>query len=243
VSRLVLAVALVAAALGLAEPAGAAVFQDAAGDSGTAPDVRSLRVTNDARGQLRFRLEFANRPGGLEAGDLILLFLDADRDASTGDPGGDDYSLQFAQGAFGIARWDGVRHAFFASGSARVAASGAVITVTLVKGELGITRAFDLAVVAVRIVNGGIESGETAPDTGEWTYRLVTFCVVPDVRGRSLAAARRALRRANCAPGRISRRTARSPAGRVTGQSLRAGTTRPRGTRVHLVVSRGPKGR
>jgi beta-lactam-binding protein with PASTA domain len=64
-------------------------------------------------------------------------------------------------------------------------------------------------------------------------------CKVPKVVGKRLTAARRAITRARCRVGRIRRARSRKARGRVVKQTPRAGVRRPRGTRVHLVVSRG----
>jgi PASTA domain/F5/8 type C domain len=64
-------------------------------------------------------------------------------------------------------------------------------------------------------------------------------CVVPNVRRRTLVAARRAITRAGCSVGRVRRVRSTRARGRVVSQSPRPGARRPRGTRVNLVVSRG----
>jgi hypothetical protein len=68
------------------------------------------------------------------------------------------------------------------------------------------------------------------------------FCVVPRVRGKKLAAARRAIRRANCRVGRVRKARSRRPSGRVLAQTPRPGKRLALGTKVNLVVSRGPSG-
>jgi hypothetical protein len=67
----------------------------------------------------------------------------------------------------------------------------------------------------------------------------VRKCKVPKVVGKRLAAAKRAITRARCRVGRIRRARSRKARGMVVKQTPRAGVRRPRGTRVHLVVSRG----
>jgi uncharacterized delta-60 repeat protein len=65
-------------------------------------------------------------------------------------------------------------------------------------------------------------------------------CVVPNVKGKTLARARAALRARRCAPGRIKyafHRTIKK--GRVIAQTRRPGTRYPRGTKVNLIVSKG----
>jgi beta-lactam-binding protein with PASTA domain len=64
-------------------------------------------------------------------------------------------------------------------------------------------------------------------------------CKVPRVIGKKLPAARRAITRARCRVGRVRRARSLRAQGRVLSQTPRAGITRPKGTRVNLVVSRG----
>ena len=67
-------------------------------------------------------------------------------------------------------------------------------------------------------------------------------CKVPRVVGKKLVTARRAIIRARCRVGRVRRaHSARRPRGRVLKQTPRAGRTGPRGMRVGLTVSRGPR--
>jgi hypothetical protein len=64
-------------------------------------------------------------------------------------------------------------------------------------------------------------------------------CKVPALVGKRLASARRAVRRANCKLGRVSHARSGRSRGIVLAQRPRAGTVRPVGSRVRLVVSRG----
>jgi beta-lactam-binding protein with PASTA domain len=67
-------------------------------------------------------------------------------------------------------------------------------------------------------------------------------CVVPNLKGKTLVQARRLLVAGRCALGRVTR--AKSPlakAGRIVKQSRRPGARLPRGTKVNVVVSRGPR--
>jgi hypothetical protein len=61
-------------------------------------------------------------------------------------------------------------------------------------------------------------------------------CVVPVLRGRSLAAARRLLRRAHCALGAVRRARARRGSEVVTAQRVRRGTVLAAGSPVSVVV-------
>ncbi len=65
-------------------------------------------------------------------------------------------------------------------------------------------------------------------------------CTVPRLKGMKLRAARRALRRANCTPGKVRRRHSTNvAAGRVIATRPRAGKKIPAGSPVKLIVSRG----
>jgi Ca2+-binding RTX toxin-like protein len=65
-------------------------------------------------------------------------------------------------------------------------------------------------------------------------------CVVPNVRGNTLAAAKAALRKRRCSAGEISRiYSPNAKRGKVLAQRPRAGTRLPVGGKVRLTVSRG----
>jgi PASTA domain-containing protein/List-Bact-rpt repeat protein/calcineurin-like phosphoesterase family protein len=67
-------------------------------------------------------------------------------------------------------------------------------------------------------------------------------CIVPDVRGRKLRAARRAIRRAHCSVGHVRKRFAKKvKKRRVISQKPKAGAHRPPGAKVKLVVSKGKR--
>lgn len=73
-------------------------------------------------------------------------------------------------------------------------------------------------------------------------YLDQTICRVPRVKHMAIAKARRALVQADCAVGRIGR--AFSPTvrkGHVISQRPRAGAQRPKGAKVKLVLSKGPR--
>lgn len=67
-------------------------------------------------------------------------------------------------------------------------------------------------------------------------------CVVPKVRQRSLKGAKKALRRANCKPGKVARRfSGKTKERKVIRGGRNRGKVLPAGSKVKLVVSRGPK--
>jgi hypothetical protein len=89
-------------------------------------------------------------------------------------------------------------------------------------------------------------SGQPVPTTTAVTTATITTtlplpgCTVPDVRARTLAAARRALAAKFCRTGTVKRAySTKVKAGRVISQKPVAGKRLPRGSKVDLVVSRG----
>lgn len=67
-----------------------------------------------------------------------------------------------------------------------------------------------------------------------------TKCVVPVLRGKKLAAAKTALKRAHCAVGKVTKKaSAKIAAGKVISSNPKAGTTHKAGTKVALKVSKG----
>jgi hypothetical protein len=92
-------------------------------------------------------------------------------------------------------------------------------------------------VVIVTATNGaGSATAASAP-----SRRVVRrpVCTVPRLVGKRLAAARRSIRAAHCAVGRVRRASSQRARGRVMRQSLRPGLRKPAGTKVNLVVSKG----
>jgi hypothetical protein len=68
----------------------------------------------------------------------------------------------------------------------------------------------------------------------------VARCVVPNVKGKTVAQARKALVKKRCKLGRVTRAYSRKvKKGRIIGQSKRPGARLPRGTKVGVKLSRG----
>jgi hypothetical protein len=83
---------------------------------------------------------------------------------------------------------------------------------------------------------GGAVSSETVEPIPLSAFRVLTLsCVVPDARGRALAAARTLVRLARCRVARVRTVRRSGPRGRVVGQQPAPGT---RNASVTLVVSR-----
>jgi len=94
--------------------------------------------------------------------------------------------------------------------------------------------------VVVTASNPGGSAGATSDATP--TVHTARRCVVPNVKGKTMAAARRAIRRGGCVTGRVRRAYSASVArGRVIAQAPRAGARLGAGAKVSLVLSRGRK--
>ena len=67
----------------------------------------------------------------------------------------------------------------------------------------------------------------------------VPVCVVPKLKGKTIKQARKKLQKAHCKLGKVVRRGHGRP-GRVRSTKPKAGAKRPAGTRIRVVVNRGP---
>ena len=98
--------------------------------------------------------------------------------------------------------------------------------------------------VVVRASNADGARAAASNPTGVVVARRTQMrrCVVPKLRGKTLRAARTAIRRGSCRMGRVQRRFSnRVKAGRVVAQRPRAGARLAVNARVHLVVSKGKR--
>lgn len=163
-----------APAAGVAGQAGTAVhFKDAPGDSGAAPDVTDVEVGNDVvAGPIVFWVTLANRTE-LVDGDAVLVLLDTDHDASTGDPDGFEYVLGVAPGEAWVARWDGTDFVDAEAPSLRVAfyTQDKALRLSIHPSELGGTRSFAFWVLTF----AGEEHADLAPNGPPlWSYQLAS---------------------------------------------------------------------
>jgi PASTA domain len=100
----------------------------------------------------------------------------------------------------------------------------------------------DLAGYRVRVVVTGANAGGSASVVSEPSELIVRPCTVPKLKGKTAAAARKAIGRASCTIGRVRRAYSSTVrAGRVSSQSPRAGTKLAHAGKVSFVVSKGKK--
>jgi hypothetical protein len=181
VRRLIVIAALVAAAVVVSSARAITApptnFTDATGDSGTAPDIATVAVTNDDHGLYTFTIGFAT-PYVNNAD--VELFLDTDNNASTGDQqaGGADYAFvdDYASHSYELASWQSNDFAEAASPTAGVVVSSdnKTVTMTINKSDIGGSTGFNFFVLSS---DGTFDTGHTddAPSgTGLFSYSAQT---------------------------------------------------------------------
>lgn len=142
---------------GKAAPQGVAAnstsYQDSSGENPAAPDITTLTTSNDDTGVVSFKVDIPNRPT-LTQDLLLLIFVDTDANPQTGDPEslGADYVIQIFGGEAALFRWDGAdftRRAGDPPATSLVFTYRGGVTVTISAAELGNTKRFGFAVIAV----------------------------------------------------------------------------------------------
>jgi uncharacterized repeat protein (TIGR01451 family) len=105
-----------------------------------------------------------------------------------------------------------------------------------------VTRAGEPTISAT--VSGPRQDPSQANNSTTQQTTVQAPCVVPNVRGKLLPAARQAIARSHCSTGKITRKYSRKVRkGRVVSQAPEPGARLPNGDPVSLVVSRGPRPR
>jgi hypothetical protein len=150
-------------------------IEDAAGDSGSAPDLTFLNVGNDVvAGPIVIWIDTPNRDR-LAGDEVIFVYLDTDQNAGTGMPGlGFDYVVAGASSATArVFRLDGSGLVRAAAPSLRFEQFTKSVRISIHPDDLGATRAFDFVVAATN----GVDT-DFAPDGGPATYALRSGPVV-----------------------------------------------------------------
>ena len=181
--RLPLALAAIAALVLVVSAAASArpldikpiVFTDMVGDAGSAPDVSTVSVTNDAQGTFTFLVNFATP---LVPTSYVDLFLDTDLNPATGDPQAvgsdtlieDDESNQ----SFGFYKFDGTTWNFVNSVAVKVRGTADLKSLEFDAGttDLGAVTGFNFFVESVE-GDGSAGHFDDAPSgVAVWQYKL-----------------------------------------------------------------------
>ena len=158
--------------------ANSATFVDPFGDgeSGLAPDITIVVVSNNDAGVLTFQITIATTTSGsLIPGEFVAAFLDTDQNPATGATAlGAEYSVgilgQFGDDLIGLSRWNG-------SGWTAIPStltgywSGTTAVFSFNRADIGAPAGFNLIV-------GSIYQGiyddyvDFAPNSGYWNYQI-----------------------------------------------------------------------
>ncbi len=149
-------------------------YPDSTGEDPTAPDITSIGVSNDDTGLITFQINVANRPA-LTPDMLFLIFLDTDKNASTGDPQtfGADYAIQLDRTGVALFSWNGSDYVGASSQSSLVysyAAGGPAIKVNAL--DLNRSKSLNFAVIAA--------SGITVDSSGNDDFTNIHTDIAPD---------------------------------------------------------------
>lgn len=239
-----------------------ASFSDSVGDAdaGLAADISVVRVDHDGEGTIIFNIAYANRSCAGPR-DGVYVYLDVDRRVATGGPAlGVEYVLILSGSTREVwaTHWNGVAREEVHPPSlhATCESSTSSDSFRISRFDVGVSTGFDF-LVGTEFTTAGTAWFDTAPDccSDRWTYLLSTpppappqsvappvQCAVPDVRGKSLSAAKVALEKAHCRIGaRRGAYSKRMKKGRVISQKPAPGARRSNCSKVDVTLSRGPR--
>jgi hypothetical protein len=150
-----------------------AMFSDPSGDSGAAPDITSVAVSNTQAGQITFQVTIANE-ATLSPGAVIFVNIDSDQNPATGAPGylgADDYLIIGLASGAAAARWDGSTWVQAPLPSLTASYANGVATFSLNKFDIGNPTGFNFYVDA-QADTSNTSAADFAPDSGIWNYQL-----------------------------------------------------------------------
>jgi hypothetical protein len=148
---------------------GKTTYTDVRGDSGKAADLKSVVVSNDDMGDYSFTATFA---APLVPEHALLVYLNTDREASTGNSDGAEYVVAVSgDGDIEFDRWTGSHWVW--NGYAGVTLGNPlgtkVIDFSIRKHDIGGVRHFDFFVVSQRTDN--VDDHDDGPSAGHGMWR------------------------------------------------------------------------
>jgi hypothetical protein len=235
VVRRLLPLAALAAGLAVA-PAGVAHHNpigmaDPLGDANGAPDIVRVTVANDTEGVLLFHVQAPNR-AGLAPGDVVLIRIDTDSSAQTGQPdrgGGIDHELEIngTAGAIFFRSWNGATFARAETTTLKGTYDGGYLF-GVNRSDLGNPTAIRFYAVTL-VADGAAGQADVAPSTSLYDYEL-SISHVESMTPRWAPVAPRAGRQFRLSALQVTLQTGdRMPAGRFSCRATLAGK-RLRGT-------------
>ena len=134
-----------------------ASYVDPTGDSGSAPDIAGIAITDDGA-SWGFAIDLATVQD-LADGSVVAVTLNTDRSRATGDPSGADYAVFARADGATLDRWDGTHFSAFQHTATDFALTGGTLTFAVAKADVGSPSSFGFHVFSVH----GIDE-DTAPD-------------------------------------------------------------------------------
>jgi hypothetical protein len=148
-----------------------ATYTDPASDSGTAPDITSVVVSNDANKQITLRINVAKLV--VPSDNRVLIAIDSDQNAATGSQGTDYLLLaDLSDKAFGLAYWNGSSFAEASSGTASASYDDTSFTFSINSSDLGNTTGFNFWARTLQGDTVAAGNHDDAPDSGSSNYQL-----------------------------------------------------------------------
>ncbi len=178
---LALATALVAAGALAATALAGNHYTDPTGDSGVAPDITSVDVSNDSTGTITFTVGLVSHPA-IAPDEFFDIFINSDRNTATGDHVGADYSVELTQAGSGLWSLSGSQWTQVTThGPITSAYTPTSWTVTINKADFGGVGTFDFWAQTDKGL-GSASVFDEAPDGSDvYTYTLVAPATVSTV--------------------------------------------------------------
>lgn len=154
-----------------AATANPATFTDAQNDNGTAPDVRTVIVSNDsALTKYTFRINVTQLP--LPSNVLVVILLDGDQNAATGNSG-IDYAIvcDESDGSVRLLHWSGTQFVLVPSPTLSASDNSTGVTASIGKSDIGNGAGLNFAVLTLE-GDGSAGHSDSAPDAGAYSYQL-----------------------------------------------------------------------
>ncbi len=136
----------------------------------SAPTSPGVTIRNDTAGGITIQVQSANPIVGNHA---VAVFIDADRNQSTGGQGDDYWMFGGPDVGVGFFAWNGSTFAPMSPASFSVGAAAANVTEFHIgRADLGGVAGFNFAAISLSLDGDNINFWDAAPDTGYSSYDL-----------------------------------------------------------------------
>jgi hypothetical protein len=162
------------------------VYTDPSGDAKSAPDLIQVAITDNGNGTLGVDLKLA-APTTFGSDGFLGLFIDSDRNRSTGSSTGSEYLVLAGQPGLTFGKWNGSTFAGFAHQPTNPSFNGTDLTFTLTLADLGGVTTFDFAAAGLRgnDIDVAPDNGATFPAAAPQIKSiLVPFSILTPKAGR-----------------------------------------------------------